>query len=147
MLSPLDVWGRDPREDRINGVVQLLLASNADVSVQDADGQTPLHLAAFGGQVKVVKMLIAAGADVNAKNNHGETPLHTAILWTAPSWGGTIIGPQDRATIGLLLDSGANIDARSDYGATPLEYAEDGADNEIVELLRQRRTTPAGVDK
>jgi len=39
-------------------MMELLLAYNADVSAEDDDGNTPLHLAARVGNVKVVKMLL-----------------------------------------------------------------------------------------
>jgi ankyrin repeat protein len=39
---------------------------------------TPLHQAAWVGNVKITKMLLAAGADVSATNTYGETPLALA---------------------------------------------------------------------
>jgi hypothetical protein len=39
-------------------VVRLLLVHNADVDVRDGDGDTPLHCAAFGGQLEVARILL-----------------------------------------------------------------------------------------
>jgi ankyrin repeat protein len=38
-------------------------------------GETPLHLACYGGHSTVVQWLMAAGAAVNALNEFDETPL------------------------------------------------------------------------
>ena len=42
------------------------------------DGQPPLHLAAWKGNLKLVKMLLAAGADPLIKNKRGETAAEVA---------------------------------------------------------------------
>jgi ankyrin repeat protein len=56
----------------------MLIERGADVTAQNNDGETPLHLALQRGQVDVARMLIERGADVTAQNNDGETPLHLA---------------------------------------------------------------------
>lgn len=40
--------------------------------------QTPLHLAAESGQLKVCEILLDLGSDLNAIDNQGQTPLHLA---------------------------------------------------------------------
>lgn len=52
----------------------------ADVQAQDADGDAPLHLAAYGGHmhVEVVKTLVQAGAEVETSDADGWRPLHKA---------------------------------------------------------------------
>ncbi|KAJ2979195.1 hypothetical protein NQ176_g3397 [Zarea fungicola] len=50
-------------------------------------GLTPLHYAAWTGNVKMVAFFLRHGADPNAKSEFGETPLHLAIAKT-------IRGPQ-----------------------------------------------------
>ena len=62
-------------------VVELLLARDADVNIQNEDGETALHLAAFYGHSEVVQVLL--GNDVNlrmvhAQNNEGKTSLDLA---------------------------------------------------------------------
>lgn len=57
--------------------VQALLKGNPDlVFIKDDFGNTPLHMATFGGHKNVVELLLANRADVNAKDNTGHTPLH-----------------------------------------------------------------------
>jgi hypothetical protein len=49
-------------------VVELLLASKADVNAKSKNGWTPLHEAAANGYKDVAELLLANKADVNAKN-------------------------------------------------------------------------------
>jgi len=59
-----------------------LVGHGANPNVRDADGNTPLHLAAASGYPNeggwCVEALLKAGADVHAKNNAGLTPLDIA---------------------------------------------------------------------
>ena len=54
----------------------MLIGRGADVTVQNSDGETPLHQALQRGQIDVACTLIEHGADVTAQNNGGWTPLH-----------------------------------------------------------------------
>lgn len=64
-----------------------LIAENADINSIDADGNTPLHIAAKNGNVHICQLLIVEGANKNAINNSGETPLNLAnnALATLPN--------------------------------------------------------------
>ena len=56
-----------------------MVNKGADVNVKDTYGQTPLHLAASKGQIKVIRCLIENGANVNVtQETTGSTPLHRA---------------------------------------------------------------------
>jgi ankyrin repeat protein len=55
-------------------VVELLLASKADINGRDFDGVTPLHRAALYGHKDVVELLLANKADVHARDSGGATP-------------------------------------------------------------------------
>ena len=58
--------------------VRLLLDHGADVAAQDATHLTPLHLAAFWGNVETVWLLMGHGADITAIDKNNKTPLHFA---------------------------------------------------------------------
>ena len=53
----------------------LLIAKGANVNAHDYRIHTPLHLAAWGGNVEVMKQLAGAGANLQMYNMNGETPL------------------------------------------------------------------------
>jgi ankyrin repeat protein len=59
-------------------IVRLLIDHGADTGVQDEADLTPLHLAAFNGNVEIVRLLIQYGADVTAPDRNKVTPLHSA---------------------------------------------------------------------
>lgn len=54
-----------------------LIALGADV-INGWSAQTPLHCAAYSGNIELVKYLISKGAIVDAGAKFGETPLNSA---------------------------------------------------------------------
>jgi cytohesin len=97
---------------RVVGLAAVLWASGC-VLFYDVPS-TPIHEAAWKGDIEAIRALVKAGADVNAPDALGGTPLH----WAAR--GGHAIGPHrchgeaaDRpAVIAALLDLGANPNLR-----------------------------------
>ncbi|RYP59586.1 hypothetical protein DL769_008467 [Monosporascus sp. CRB-8-3] len=59
-------------------IVRTLLDVEANVTVANKDGWTPLHLASDGGHIEVVKLLLEKGADITNTTNDGWTPLNSA---------------------------------------------------------------------
>lgn len=87
-------------------------------------GHTPLHAAAWKGDVAQIKSLIAGGADVNAASSFGTTPLHSAA-----------VNNQVEA-VKTLLQQGARVEARDGLGRTPLFAAlEIGASRPVIDAL------------
>mmetsp|Transcript_20820 Transcript_20820/g.39816 ORF Transcript_20820/g.39816 Transcript_20820/m.39816 type:complete len:164 (-) Transcript_20820:1146-1637(-) len=78
---------------------------------RNKDGWTPLHQAAYSGQVKIVTALIKAGAKVNSKDHDGDTPLHYASAQASVD------------CIKPLVDAGADLEARDQDGESPLDVA------------------------
>lgn len=126
-----------------------------DVNTKDADGNTPLHLAAQEGDHKKVEALLKNGADVDAKGKNGNTPLHIAthkrcaqsvkVLLKSGAdvnaksnldWTPLHLAAWNNAfdTAEILLKNGANINAKNKYGETPLKIAsnENASETEAV---------------
>ena len=59
-------------------VVTALLARGTDVNARDAGGYTPLHIAAFEGDVTLINTLLAHGATADARADDGMTALAIA---------------------------------------------------------------------
>jgi thioredoxin-related protein len=111
--------------------VSKLLHDGADPNASLADGKTPLHLAASGGDVTVTLLLVAAGAKVNTKDDQGMTPLHDAA----------VAGSRD--VVNILLSSGANTSAKAADGLTPAGEASRHGQAALADLLKSREA-PGG---
>ncbi len=55
-----------------------LRAHDADINAQNAQGNTPLHLALQYGHVDIVQTLLNAHADYTVRNTRNQTPLDVA---------------------------------------------------------------------
>ena len=104
------------KDEEFEAVVQLLLQKGADVTGQDNERNTPLHLAARHGFVGLVAIFLAAGANVNVLNSDRESPLFLAAT------NGHL------PTLQLLLDAGARVED----GLSPLYKV---ASEEAAQLL------------
>jgi ankyrin repeat protein len=59
-------------------IVRVLLEAGADPNAKSREGGTPLHTAAFTGDLEITELLLAHGADPNATDPRGHTPLDVA---------------------------------------------------------------------
>jgi uncharacterized protein YbjQ (UPF0145 family) len=72
-----DIWTAARKGDLT--ALQQHIDAGVDIDGRDEEHQsTPLHYAAYYGQVETVKWLVEKGADKNARNNDGNTPLDAA---------------------------------------------------------------------
>lgn len=84
-IDAVDVWGRTALHLAANnghrGVVERLLATGSDVSIQAVDGCTPLMDATKQGHVDVMRTLLRTGdsSQVSITNKEGDTPLDVAM--------------------------------------------------------------------
>jgi len=94
-------------------VKYLLESSNLNINLnaQDTEGNTPLHLAAWHGNIMIVKYLIDNWANVNSVSKRGYTPLHDAAM------------RGHNQIVKYLLDYGADINVIDNDGYTPLHNA------------------------
>ena len=61
-------------------IIDLLVKPGANVNAQDAEGFTPLHMAAIHGNLKIVKKLVDLDADVNIVTTDGKNAAELAHL-------------------------------------------------------------------
>merc|ERR1719460_1759249 len=66
-------------------MVELLIASRAQLEALTVTGETPLHVAAEWGQLDKAELLLKAGAGLDIVDDNGETPLSIAGK-LAPGW-------------------------------------------------------------
>jgi uncharacterized protein len=93
------------------------------------DGWTPLHLAAFFGQLEVLNTLLAAGADIHAvsRNSLTNTPLHAATAGK-------------HAAVALrLLEHGADDQINDAGGYSPAKIASENQLDAVMAAIAARR--------
>jgi ankyrin repeat protein len=111
-------------------VVQFLLEHGADLNAQRNDLWTPLHLAAYNGNLAVARILLDHGADVNLRNDDDQAPLHLL------SGQETFQDEKDVSDIArLLLERGANVNEKDQDNATPLHLASYNKRPKIAQVL------------
>jgi len=138
---------------RSPGMCQFLLSHNADPTLQDFSGTTPLALSVSWSNLPTIKLLLnytPSSTDttttnppvgcgnrngvINIQDRNGRTPLHlSAIYYTTPEI------PH------LLLSAGADPNIRTRAGETPLHYAATYTRLELVDLLL-RHSPSVGVN-
>lgn len=151
---------------RTSIVGRILQTCGEDPSVlklQDANGQTPLHRAAWGGSRDIVRSILKHGSPLNVQDRYGNTALHLAAdigseevvrclcdhadVNQAQSFvrlkrcGGltalhcaALSGHYEVARV--LVEHGALVDGSDDIsGCTPLHYAADVGSLAMVQML------------
>ncbi|WOK96677.1 hypothetical protein Cni_G05384 [Canna indica] len=101
-------------------------AAAAIAEARDAEGRTPVMVAAGKGQVKCVRELVEKwGADKDARSGDGRTALYRAA------------SNGDADTVTALLEMGADASIATARSRTPLDVARDKGHQEVVELLER----------
>jgi uncharacterized protein len=147
-------------EDEVAAVLSI---DNRLTRAVDADGWTPLHLAAHYDHAGVVTTLLANNGDVHARSQNAmkNQPLHAAAAGRATRAARALLGAGadvnatqaggytplhsaaqngNRELVVLLLERGAKPELASDDGRTALMLAEAGGHEDVAKLLRRNET-------
>ena len=146
-LMPEGAVAQDP-----SAIVLFLLAHGANADAADADGMTPLMLAAQFGKPATARALLARGADPAARDHAGRTALRWAALSPVRGAEQVIAILQSRTPLTLheaaqfgdaarvraCLDAGDDPNAPDAQGLTPLMSAAKSGSVEVARVLLHR---------
>lgn len=105
-----------------------MLSAGGNIDACNADGQTPLMLAAQKGHRELIQLAVEGGAKLDLQDNTGKTALiHAAAA--VSSYGGR--------SVRLLVEAGADPEIASHKGETALSVAESFGRGDNAEVLRQ----------
>ena len=111
-------------------------------NIRGYEDASPLHSAAYYGDLQMVQVLLEHKADVNAQKDTGETPLH----YLSNDLGGGRQIPQLHKVSRLLLEHGADVNARSHNFSTPLHIAARNGKVEVVRVLLEHGASVGAED-
>ena len=170
-ISPDQVENDEDKKYDISELIELFVASGADINAVDKNMLTPLHyILRYEEKSKTLKAILSNGADINIRTKTGETGLHRATLYanlleivldhvkssgvkidinaqdnfgsTALHWAVYYFEPK---AIDLLLEHGASRNIQDCQERTPLQYAIEYKRTQIFEnlgLIYCRETFP-----
>jgi len=123
-LTSLHLIASAPPSAYTADVARFLLTHGGDPSIPDANGTTPLHLAAATGNQKLLELFSEAyGVSLNVRDEEGESPLFYAVRGRHVN------------VIRYLFRYGAEHSLKNQDGETALEVADSIGDSEMVQLL------------
>ena len=83
-----------------------------DKNPKDKYGRTPMHLAAYFGELEIVKCIMDKLEDKNPKNLDGQTPMHLAVQ------------EGDYEMCKVIINHGADPNPTDNEGITALDLAD-----------------------
>lgn len=98
----------------------------------EADGGSPLHVAATNNHCLTAHILVQAGAEVNAFDDNNETPLMIAAYHGFPN------------LVRYLVTVGARVELKSDDGMTALHLATQNGHLECAHIILGANCLPRG---
>jgi ankyrin repeat protein len=111
------------------------LSDEEALTANEGAPESPLHYAAWRGDLEEVTRLVAGGADVNWRDSIGES-----ALFGASSWGNV-------AVVRFLLNAGADCNlSENSLGYTPLHWAASHGNLETLKALIDAGADPTAAD-
>lgn len=117
--------------NRVSQDMSILLEGDVTVDLCDANGKSPLFLAAQYGHTDIIQVILQSGGKADLCDKTGASPLFEAAL------GG------HTESVRLLLKNKAKIDLCDNFGTTPLSAA---AENGQIDVVQQLLQCQANVD-
>jgi ankyrin repeat protein len=158
--APIDRFEAAALSGRIR-VAKEIEADPAYLTAESGFGWTPLHFAAYAGNVEVAKLLLDRGAPIDRRANtkFRNTPLQVSLLTAQEEMAAFLVArgadvriEQDEGftalheaaqigsekLIAVLLDAGADPSSRAQDGRTPLGIARKSGHTAAARLLQSR---------
>jgi len=158
--APIDRFEAAALSGRVR-VAQEIDADSAYLTAESGFGWTPLHFAAYAGNLEVAKLLLDRGAPIDRRANtkFRNTPLQVSLLTAQEEMASMLVARgadvrieqdggftalHEAAQIGsekliaLLLDAGADPNSRGQDGRTPLTMARKSGHSAAAKLLQSR---------
>ncbi|RJX30482.1 MAG: hypothetical protein C4531_08910 [Desulfurivibrio sp.] len=156
------------QEGKLDSIKILIADDPSLLTLKDATGSTPLHLAAQYGQIETARYLLQQGVPIDIGDNENTTPLHIAIYQNQLEMAaflltqGADIKAQDangmaalnwmmpRGTVDmvkLLIDHGAEVNHQTARGFSPLSNACAWGKLDWVRLYLEHGADPNIVDE
>lgn len=101
-----------------------LLIDKTNLSIRDADGQSPLHVAATVEDEYVISKILESGVDVNAVDKNGKTALHIAVK-----------EDNEKAVSLFLSCPKLDVNIKDSEGKTPLHIAAQFSSLSILSMI------------
>ena len=94
---------------------------------------SPLHVAAYKGELSMVQLLLRMGAPINAESDHGVQTIHLAARI------GSI------KVLAALIAAGASVNCRDHKGRQPMHYLSEIQRPEVIQYLAENGAEIDGV--
>jgi len=146
--------------DNLSNVYEYLLKNNADVTVENNEGENIVHCIVYSGDIKRLKQILNDySVDINHRAQDGATPLLVAISLERIEIAKSLINNGANVNIGdndgimplhlavqlpdislvkLLIENGANLFSKTNQGNLPLALAVNAGHDDVIKFLYEK---------